>query len=172
MENKKSFSNIVYMFGAIYAILGILTMFIKPPTADSKDTSMVILGFVSLFLFIAIPIIAVWYYKKEGYQVTLGKALKLGVLLGLFGGTIVGIYAYIYYSYVNPGAIDQVLELSRNMLEETGKFDEKMIEMQMETTRKLFVPMQLFGQIFSGLLYGVIGGLIGGLFYKTPTENY
>jgi uncharacterized membrane protein (DUF485 family) len=160
------------MFAGLYAILGIIFMLVKSPTADPKDTSMVILGFVSLFLFIGLPVLAVWYYKNQGYPVTLGKSIKLGVLVGLLGGLLVAIYAYIYFAYINPAAVDHVLEMSRKILEENGNFSSEMVENQMEITKKFFVPMQFLGQIFTGLLYGLIGGLIGGLFFKTPTEDY
>jgi len=172
MEQKKSFNNIVVMFAALYAILGILFMFLKPPTADPKDPSVAILGFVSLFMFIGLPILAVWYYKKQGHTVSLGKAVKLGVLVGLLGGLILGIYSYIYFAYINPGAVEQTLEISRKVLEESNLLKPEMIEQQMEMTRKMFLPGQIGGQIFAGLLYGVIGGLLGGLFFKTPTEDY
>jgi len=172
MEQKKSFNNVVYLFGVLYAILGIIFMFVKSPTADPKDPSMVVLGFVNLFLFIALPLLAVWYYKKQGYPVTLGKAVKLGVLVGLLGGLILGIYSYIYFAYINPGAVDQVLEMSRKVLEENDMFKPEMIDQQIEMTKKFFVPMQFVSQLFAGLLYGVIGGLLGGLFFKTPTEDY
>jgi len=172
MENQKSFNSIVWMFAGLYAILGILFMFIKSPTANPKDPSMVVLGFVALFLFIGIPILAVWYYRNQGYTVSLGKAVKLGVLIGLLGGLIVGIYAYIYFAYINPDAVDQVLEMSKNVLKENDMFNDDMIEKQMAMTKKFFVPMQFISQVFGGLLYGVIGGLLGGLFFKTPVEEY
>ena len=172
MENQKSFNSIVWMFAGLYAILGILFMYIKPPTANPKDPSMAILGFVALFLFIGIPVLAVWYYRNQGYTVSLGKAVKLGVLLGLLGGLIVGVYAYIYFAYINPDAVDQVLEMSKNILKENDMFNEDMIEKQMAMTKKFFVPMQFISQVFGGLLYGVIGGLLGGLFFKTPVDDY
>jgi len=172
METRKSFNNIVIMFGGLYAILGIIFMFVASPTADPKATSSVVLNFLSLLIFIGIPVLAVRYYRNQGYQVSLGKAVKLGVLVGLLGGLLVGIYAYIYYSFINPEAVEQVLELSRKVLEENGMLNDEMIEKQMETTTKFFAPMQIVGQTFSGLLYGVIGGLLGGLFFKTPTEDY
>ncbi len=172
MENQKSFKNIVWMFALLYALLGILFMLVKSPAADPKEPFVVILNFASLFVFIGLPVLAVWYYRNQGYAVSVGKAVKLGVLIGLLGGFIVGIYAYIYFAYINPGAVDQVLELSRKILEENDAFSQDMLDKQMEMTRKLFVPMQLVGQIFSGLLYGVIGGLLGGLFFKTPNEDY
>ena len=172
MKNQYSFKNTVWMFGVLYAILGILVMLINSPVPDPKATSTVVLGFIALFLFIGLPIIAVWYYRNQGNAVTVGKAVKLGVLIGLLGGFIVGIYAYIYFAYINPAAVDKALEIARNILEEKETFTEEMLEKQMEMTKKLYVPMQLVSNIFSGLLYGVVGGLLGGLFFKTPREDY
>jgi len=172
MEAKQIFNKTIYMFGALYAIFGILSMLLKSPTADPKDPGVAVLGIISLIIFIGIPVLAVWYYKKQGFPITLGKSIKLGVLSGLFGGFILAIYAYFYFAYINPGAIDQVLEMSRKILENQASFNEEMIDKQMEMTRKFFMPAQIGGQIFAGLLYGLIGGLLGGLFFKTPTEEY
>jgi len=171
METKKSFSNIALMFSVLYAIIGIIFMIIKPVTADPKDPTIMALGFLSLFIFIGIPIYAVKYYREQGYPVSIGSSIKLGVVIGLIGGLLLGIYSYIYFAYINPGAVDQVLEISRKMMEENNMFDEQMIEQQMETTKKMFLPMQIIAQVFAGLLYGVIGGLLGGLFFKTPVED-
>ncbi len=172
METKKSFNNIVLIFATLYAILGILSMLITPQTTNPKDPVMTAISFIFLFLFIGLTVLAVWYYKKQGFPVTLGKAVKLGVLVGLLGGLLVGLYAVIYFVYINPDAIEQVLALSRQVLEDNDMFDADMIDKQMEITRKFFILGQFAGQIFSGLLYGVIGGLLGGLFFKTPSEDY
>ena len=172
MKEKKSFSNIVITFAILYGILAILLSLIKTPTTDPKDTIAVILGFVGLFVFIGIFVLAVKYYKDQGYKVFIGTGIKLGVLAGLLGGLIAGIYSYIYFAYLHPEMIDQVLEMSRKILEENDMFDQEMLEQQMETSRKIFLPMQIGGQIFSGLIYGLIGGLLGGVFYKTAREDY
>ena len=171
METKKSFSNIVWTFGILYAIVGILFMVIKPVTADPKETSTMMLSFLALFVFIGIPIYAIKYYREQGFNITIGSSIKLGVLIGILGGLLLGIYSYIYFAYINPDAVDQVIEISKKMLEENDMFDADMVEQQMETTKKMFLPMQIVGQIFSGLLYGIIGGLLGGLFFKTPQED-
>ncbi|GEM_PF-3119042 len=171
METKKNFNNTLFTFAFIYAILGIVFMLIKSPLADPKSTSTMIFGFVSLFSFIAVPVLAVWYFKNKGEVVTLGKSVKLGVLVGLLGGLLVGIYAFIYFKFINPDIIDQIIEMSNQMLEESGILSEEQIAKQTETSQSIFAPMQLVGNIFTGLLYGVIGGLLGGLFFKTPQRE-
>ena len=105
MDTKKSFSNVVLTFGILFAIIGIIFTVIKPVTADPKETSTMLLSFLALFIFIGIPILAVKYYRDQGYPVSIGSAIKLGVLVGLLGGLILGVYSYIYFSYINPDAV-------------------------------------------------------------------
>ncbi len=171
METKKLYKQIIFYFSIIYAVLAIIFMLFQPQNLKPNTTTS-IMGFVSLILFISIPIVAIKMFKQQGGEITLGKAIKLGVLIGLLGGLIVGIYAAIYFTYIKPEAVDQTMELSRQILEDSGKLNSDMIEKQMEITRKFFVPLQIVGQIFTGVLYGLIGGLIGGLFYKPKNTDY
>ncbi len=172
MDAKKVMNNTILMFGLLFGMVIILFNFINPPTSDPETTNKGVLGMISLVLLITIPILAVKYYKDKDLEVTLGKAVKIGVLVGLLGGFIGGIYGYIYFAYINPDAVDQVIEMSNKMLAQNDMFSEEMLEKQAETTKSMFLPMQIFANAFAGLLYGVIGGLLGGLFFKTPNEDY
>jgi len=168
-QNKKIFP-VVLNFAALYAIISILFLIFQPKNMNSSSTTSV-LGFVSLILFISIPIVAIRTYKKQGGQISLGKAIKIGVLIGLFGGFITAVYSVIYYQFINPSGIDETLEISRQVLEKSGKYSEEMIEKQMQLTRDYFLPFLFIGQIFSGVLYGLIGGVIGGLFFKPKNTD-
>lgn len=172
MDAKKVMNNTILMFGLLFGMVIILFNFINPPTSDPETTNKGVLGMISLVLLITIPILAVKYYKDKDLEVTLGKAVKIGVLVGLLGGFIGGIYGYIYFAYINPDAVDQVIEMSNKMLAQNDMFSEEMLEKQAETTKSIFLPMQILANAFAGLLYGVIGGLLGGLFFKTPNEDY
>ncbi len=171
METNKKILPIALNFAVIYAIISILFMIFQPKNMEQSSTTTV-LGFISLILFISIPIVAIRTYKNQGGQITLGKAIKIGVLIGLIGGLLTGVYSIIYYHYINPAAIDETLEMSREVLEKSGKYTEEMIEKQMEITRQYFLPFLFIGQIFSGILYGLIGGLIGGLFFKPKQTEF
>jgi len=172
MEAKKIMNSTILTFGVMFGMVIILFNFINPPTADPESSSKTMFGFLSLAILISIPIFAIRYYKEKGFDVTLGKGVKIGVLLGLLGGLIGGIYGYIYFAYINPDAVDQVIEMSNKVLAKSNMFDEEMLAKQAETTKAMFLPMQIIANLFAGLLYGVIGGLLGGLFFKSPNEDY
>ena len=176
MEKNKSFNNTVWMFGALYAVLSILYMLINPVNFNTSKETSVGMGGLVLFVFIGIFILAVWYYRNQDNDVTLGKAVKLSVLIGLLGGVLVSIYTYVYFVYINPDLAEQtlekVMEISRKTLEESGNYTKEEIAKQIEISKSLFRPIMVIAPIFGGLLYGVIGGLLGGLFFKTPNEDY
>jgi hypothetical protein len=169
---KKTFFNIVLTFAIIYAILGILIFLFTSPDSNPKDAKKIIVGFITLFLYIGIFVMAVKYYKTQGYEVSIGSGIKLGMLSGLIGGLIIAVYSYIYITYLHPEFVDQSLEMTRKILEENDQFNQEMIEEQMKISQKIFFPALMFGQIITGWLYGLIGGLLGGIFYKTPSEDY
>jgi hypothetical protein len=171
MESNKKTLPVILNFSALYAIISILFLIFQPKTMEPSSTSS-ILGFVSLILFISIPIVAIMTYKKQGGEISLGTAIKIGLLIGLIGGFVTGVYAVIYYQIINPVAIDETLELSREVLEKSGKFTEEQIEKQLELTRDYFIPFLFIGQVFTGLLYGLIGGVLGGLFYRPKNKEF
>ena len=171
METNKKYKQILFNFSIIYAVIAIIFMLFQPQNMKPNTTTS-IMGFVSLILLISIPIVAIKMFKQQGGEITFGKAIKLGIIIGLFGGLIVGIYSFIYFTYIKPEDIEKNIEMSRQILEKSGKFNSDMIEKQLEITRQYFVPFQLVGRIFSGFLYGLIGGIIGGLFYKPKDINY
>jgi membrane protease YdiL (CAAX protease family) len=174
MDAKKIMNSTVLTFGALFAIITILyniINYINPPTADPETSSKGLLDMIALAIFITIPILAIKYYTGKGIDVTLGKSVKIGVLVGLLGGFIAGIYGLIYYGY-NPDAVDRVIEISKERMAQIDMFDADELEAQAETTKRMFLPMQVVGGASVGSLYGVIGGLLGGLFFKTPNEDY
>ncbi len=171
METNKKLLLIALNFAIIYAIISILFMIFQPKNMEPTTTTSV-LGFISLILFISIPIVAIKTYLGQGGEISFGKAIKIGILIGLFGGFLTGVYSVIYYHYINPSAIDETLELSRQVLEKSGEYNEEKIEKQMQITRDYFIPFLFIGQVFSGMLYGLIGGVIGGLFYKPKKSEF
>ena len=172
MEKKGNLLNIVALYGILFALLIAAQVFV---TATVEPGSMVsaILNLVMLALSVLIPFMAVKAYKNQIGQMSFGKALKVAVLVGLAGGFLGGLYAMIYYKFINPEAVDKMMEISREAIEKLGLIkDPELVDKQMEITRSWFIPGQFGGALFSGLLYGVIGGVIGGLVFRTPSEDY
>lgn len=172
MNKKNIYQNTILSFGFLYAVLGILFMLIHNPMDTEKTTGNIILGFIGFFIFIGIFVISVWYYKSQGEKVSLGKAVKIGVLSGLVGGIILSVYSYFYFTSLHPEALEMALEMAREKLSENDDFTPEMIEKQMQSMKSMMLPIQLISQVFGGMFYGLIGGLLGGFFYKERTEDY
>ena len=172
MEKKGNLLNIVTLYGILFALLIAAQVFV---TATIEPNSMfsTILSVAMLALSILIPFMAVKAYKNQTDYMGIGKALKVAVLVGLAGGFLGGLYAMVYYKFINPEAIDKIMEMSRETIEKMGlNTNPDLTDKQMEMSRSMFIPMQLVGALFSGLLYGAIGGVIGGLVYKSDSEDY
>jgi len=99
MDNKQVYNKLIIYFGFIFAILGIIQIF-SSTMLEPKSTTAGIAGGLLLVLFIFIPFWAVRVYKNQVGELTVGKAIKLGVFVGLFGSIIFGIYAVIYYKFI------------------------------------------------------------------------
>ncbi len=171
-ENNNIFWNVAFSFGILYAILGMVFMLINDPMAGKDNITNQIIGFIALFVFIFITTAAVWYYRGKGQTITLGTAIKLGLAIGLIGGSLLAVYTYFYFKYINPEAIDFIMEKARETLENNEQLTEEMVEKQMEMVQKITFPSQIIAQIFVGVFYGLIGGVLGGLVFKTKVEDY
>ncbi len=172
MNEKKIFNNTVLSFGILYAIVTIAFIILHNPLDTEPNTKNAFISFLGFFIFIGISVLAVWYYKKQGGTISLGKAVKIGVLLGLMGGSIAAVYTYYYFTSINPEAADIALNIARQEIEKKAELTPEMIDKQMELVKKMMLPMQVGSQIFVGMFYGLIGGILGVFFFINPTEEY
>lgn len=102
-----------------------------------------------------------------------GKALLAGLLTGVFAAVFVNLFNAIYFSFINPGLMDIILQAQTAKLEAQGLKPEQ-IEAGMKIGRIFTHPVVQF-------IFGVIGqtvmslviSLIAAAFFKrrgTPTE--
>jgi len=112
------------------------------------------------------------YRKKlEGGFLTYGQAFSSCFFIGMIAGILAIIYMFFYVKYINPGIVNEIMEQSRQKLQEKN-LTEDQIEAGLEWTRKFTTPgiMTVFGLIayafFSALL-----GLIASIFLKKVDPN-
>ena len=90
--------------------------------------------------------------ENNGY-LTIGDGLKKGFGLGWKSGIITGVYYYVYYKFLNPGFMENMLVLQEMKLEEQG-LSQKEIDQAMQ-----------FAEIFSSPGIFAVGSLIGSVFF-------
>ncbi|MFN8343575.1 MAG: DUF4199 domain-containing protein [Spirosomataceae bacterium] len=127
-------------------------------------------GFSSLGLII--PIVAIVLAMKEyrtanGGFMTYGQGLGIGTLLTGISGFISGTYGYIYTTFIDNTIQQQILDKSREQLENRG-MDDTQIEAAMEMTAKFTSPGITFalGVVMSVIIGFVISLIISAIMKK------
>jgi predicted PurR-regulated permease PerM len=120
------------------------------------------LGLAGLVIGIYIFVRAVQEHRDQqlGGYISFGRAFVV-VLLAVIISTLAStLFNYLYFNFINPSAVDTLLETIGEMYEKLG-LSEEIIEQTMEQQRAAFKsPMSI---ITSGLFGGAVGGSIIGL---------
>jgi hypothetical protein len=96
------------------------------------------------------------YYKDEGDSyMSYGKGVGIGFWVALVSTIATAAFTYIYVSFVDPGFMDQMMEMQISQMEERGMGDEQ-IEMALGISKMLFWPFYLIGGIVGGVISAVI----------------
>jgi hypothetical protein len=130
---------------------------------------------ISITIMIATIILGIKKFKElnNGY-ISLGQAMKTGVGIALIGGIISGIYVFIFFSYIESGYLDQVMQtVQEKMLDDNPEMSDEQIEMAMNISRKFSSPTaMLFFSVIGSVILGSIISLVGGLFLKKENQDY
>jgi len=106
-----------------------------------------------------ISTLAILYYaikqhrdEELGGYITFGRCVKLGALIGLFSGILIGIFAYAYHGFIRPDIIPTMMEYQQEQLLEQGMSEEQ-VEQAMS-----------FGAAFTTPLATAISSIFNGVF--------
>lgn len=84
----------------------------------------------------------------------------------VIGGAIAALSNYIFMTYIEPGTVEEMIELGRRQMEESGNnLSDEQIEMSLEMSRKFMHPgimaaMGIISSVFMGVIYSLVSGLI------------
>ncbi len=121
----------------------------------------------------AVATIAILYYaikqhrdEELGGYITFGRCVKLAALIGLFSGILIGIFAFVYHSFVTPDIIPSIMEFQMTQWEEAGMTEEQ-IEQASGMTKMFMTPAaQAVSSILNGVFWNVLLSLIVGAVMK------
>lgn len=166
METQKlQARKFILNYGLILGVVTILISVVMYVTNSLIEKNWIasVLGFVVMILAISYGINE--YKKSNGGFLTLGEAIKIGVGIALISGIIGAIYQFIFMTYIEPGFLDQMMQVQfDNMIEQNPDMTEEQIEMSMEMGRKFSSPwittaFQIVGSLFFGFIISLIAGL-------------
>ena len=127
-------------------------------------TGSFLIGAITWLLNLAICVVfivmAVQQYKtaNDGF-LTVGEAIKVGVVTALVGGVIAAIYSVIYTTVIDPNYYEKVVEVT---MEKMSAFTSNFSEEQMEELREKTLQSKpsVVWTFFSSILGSAIGGVI------------
>ena len=118
---------------------------------------------------VAAIVMAVKQHRDEdlGGFISFGRSFRVGFLVTLVIAVVSMVWGYIFFSFVEPGLIEEILAASREQMIEQQGMSEEQAEQGLKMMSWMFTPvmMSLMGGIFS-VIAGVIFSLIVGAFMK------
>lgn len=130
---------------------------------DFLYTDSTLLAVITWLINIAISVVfivmAVEQYKKanEGF-LSIGEAIKVGVLVAVIAGVIGAIYQVIYATIIDPDYYDKVVEVAMKKMSAMANFNEEQLE---EFQDKMYASKPSIASSFSlSIVFSAIGGLI------------
>ncbi|MBT8281979.1 MAG: DUF4199 domain-containing protein [Muriicola sp.] len=147
------------ILGGISVVFGLMLYFVDAHT--NQDSTSQIIGIV---LAVAVIMWAIFNFRKANSGLlSLGQAIKLGVLISLYSGIIYIIWLIFLAHVLDTEFIATIAENNRAAAQEAGVMTAAQIDQQYEGTINYFwfsYPVILIINVLIGLVIGLIGGLI------------
>ena len=106
------------------------------------------------------------FKEENGGFMTYGQGLGMGSVVGLISGVLLGIFSFIYISFVDDSSIQQAIDTARDQYEEMGMSDAQ-IDQSMGMVEMFTSPAMIFVfSVLGVLLYAFILSLIISAFTK------
>ena len=105
------------------------------------------------------------YKKNNGNLLSLGEAIKIGVIIGVISGLVYAIYILIFNYIIDPEFMDLIMEATRDKMLENPNMTEEIVDQSLAMMEKFMNPLVgssvwIALSAFFGLLYSLIGGLV------------
>jgi hypothetical protein len=159
MENKPSMFTLSLGYGVIIALAIIVFSLVLFLINLDQGSGLEYLSYIILLA--GIILVQINYRNKYlGGYIEYGKAFMIGLLSSVFLGLIMGIYTFIFFKYIDPGAMEESMTLAEQKMMDRGMTDLE-IEQGMAMARKfqsvgMFTFLAVVGNIFIGMIFSLI----------------
>ena len=133
------------------------------------------LGYISFLILIAGMAYGTIQFRNKVMNgfISYGKAYSSGFMIALFAGILGAIYSFIFYKFIAPDVVREILDMARqNIMARGPEMTDEQIEQAMNMTSKFMTPplMSIFFLLYC-LIIGAIGGLITSAFIKKEDKS-
>jgi len=141
METKVSFQKYGINYGIIYGAYSIVVLLLSYFLDFSTESW--IFGLVNFIVTVGIAGYAVYEFRQNNALVlSVGQAVKIGLIVGVIGGLLYAVYMYIHYSMIDTAFIENMREEALRSVEEQTKGKSKE-ETEMAKKVHLLSPLLL-----------------------------
>ncbi len=166
-QKPKAVGKYALQYGVMAGIILIIVSIIYYISGQQQHWSASV---VSYLVLLGVIIHGLRTYRDEILEgfISYGKALGFGVLLSLFAGIISGLYAFVFFKFINPEALQTMLiEAEQTVIERNPNISDQELDMAMGITRVIMNPYSFFiTSIFSMTFFGTIFSLIVAAIFK------
>jgi hypothetical protein len=109
-----------------------------------------------------------WRDEVMGGYIRYGQALGFGTLTIFLAAAMVGIYIFIFYKFVDPGALNELMVgAEQQMIEKNPNITDEELDMALTVSQKFMKPGFLgITSIFNYTFLGFVMSLITSIFMK------
>ncbi len=161
-------------YGAVGALLIIvfgLLLFVTGISDPAGGKNSWIQSSFQLIVCIATMVLATRYHRDEvlGGYISMGRITALGGYLGLIIGILTGIWSYVFFAFLQPNLMTQMLETTREQMIARGTPSEQ-IDQAMAMTSMFMQPgvIAVTGVCFTVILMVITAIGVGFFMKKTP----
>lgn len=132
------------------------------------------LNFLSYIVLIAGIVLATLNYRNKinGGFISYGKGVTTGVIVGLIVGIVMAIFTWVFYTYIHPAGLQEMMEMAEQAMLDKGLSDE-MIDQQMSMTGKMMkMPIINFLALGGYTFWGLIISLITSAILKKNDDSF
>jgi hypothetical protein len=120
---------------------------------ESQAAQWVSYGFIAAVIYLATKA----RRESEGGVLSYGKGLGTGVGITFFASILVAVYTYIFFGFIDPDMLEELILRAEDQMYEQGTPDEQ-VEIAMEYTRKFMQPGPMSAMVV--LTYTFVGFII------------
>lgn len=157
-------------YGLLTGLVSILFSFVQLSFISDPETP---LRWLSIVILVVGIVLAHKQYKQanSGFM-SYGEGLGIGVIVSAVSGVLGGIFSYIYLTFIDPGYMQRVMELTRSRMEEKG-MDDAQIDQAMGMAEKFSTgPLSAVFAVVGALFIGFLLSLIVSAFTKNARPEF